>query len=47
MDTTSITKAEDLPGTMNEYVAFINNFIGAPVSYISNGPGRKQIVQVV
>ena len=46
-DTTAITKAADLPGTMNEYVAFINNFIGAPVAYISNGPGRKQIVQVV
>ena len=45
-DTTAITNAEDLPETMTEYVDFINNFIGAPVAYISNGPGRKQIVKV-
>ncbi|MBS1731510.1 MAG: adenylosuccinate synthase [Bacteroidetes bacterium] len=43
-DTTKIKIAKDLPSKMNEYVAFINKFIGAPVKYISNGPGRDQIV---
>ncbi len=45
-DTTKIKEAKDLPGKMNEYVAFINNFLGAPVKYISNGPGRDQIVKL-
>ena len=25
---------------------FINNYIGAPVTYVSNGPGREQIVKI-
>ena len=43
-DTTAVTEKAGLPTTMVEYVDFINNFAGAPVKYISNGPGRKQIV---
>jgi adenylosuccinate synthase len=31
---------------MNTYVDFINNYIGAPVTYVSNGPGREQIVKI-
>lgn len=44
IDTTAMKTASDLPSTINEYVAYINGFIGAPVKYISNGPGRDQIV---
>ena len=44
IDTTKMKMASELPSTINEYVAFINGFIGAPVKYISNGPGRDQIV---
>jgi len=36
--------AEQLPQAMNSYVAFINRELGIPVQYISNGPGREQIV---
>lgn len=43
-DTTSIKLKDKLPEEMNDYVAFINRYIGAPVKYISNGPGRDQIV---
>ena len=43
-DTTAMKESVALPGTMTEYVEFINNFVGAPVKYISNGPGREQIV---
>ena len=45
-DTTTIKEATLLPNTMKEYVEFINKIIGAPVTYISNGPGREQIVKL-
>jgi adenylosuccinate synthase len=34
----------ELPTTMSNYIKFINEFTGAPVKYISNGPGREQIL---
>jgi adenylosuccinate synthase len=40
------TKPGDLPGTMHSYVDFINNYLGVNVHYISNGPGRDQLIQV-
>ena len=43
-DTTAFKQPTQLPQTMMEYVAFINNFVGASVSHVSNGPGRDQIV---
>ena len=46
MDTTQIKEAAALPATMDTYINFINNYIGAPVKYVSNGPGREQIVHV-
>ena len=42
--TSEIKKADALPQTMKDYIAFINAFIGAPVTHVSNGPGRDQIV---
>lgn len=44
IDTTGIKQSEDLPTAMKEYIQFINNYIGADVKYVSNGPGREQIV---
>lgn len=44
IDTTSIKESADLPSAMKEYIHFINNYIGADVKYVSNGPGRDQIV---
>lgn len=43
-DTTSIKEKSNLPEKMNQYVKFINEFVGAPVKFVSNGPGREQIV---
>lgn len=43
-DTTQIKAATELPATMHTYIDFINASIGAPVKYVSNGPGRDQIV---
>lgn len=35
---------EQLPQAMKNYVSFINETLKVPVHYISNGPGREQIV---
>jgi adenylosuccinate synthase len=45
-DTTKMRDAAALPTTMQSYIAFINQAIGAPVRYVSNGPGRDQIVHL-
>ncbi|TAL48147.1 MAG: adenylosuccinate synthase [Chitinophagaceae bacterium] len=38
--------AAELPGTMQHYVGFINQYLGVKVHYISNGPGREQIISL-
>lgn len=45
-DTTQIKDAAALPNTITNYINFINSEIGAPVKFVSNGPGRDQIVHV-
>jgi len=42
--TSAIKEAQKLPTAMNDYIAFINQYLGVPVAYVSNGPGRDQIV---
>jgi adenylosuccinate synthase len=37
---------EALPDSMKQYVNFINGYLGVNVRYISNGPGRDQLVVV-
>jgi len=43
-DITAITEYDKLPLKMKEYIDYINNFLKVPVKYISNGPGRDQII---
>ncbi|MES1223496.1 MAG: adenylosuccinate synthase [Bacteroidota bacterium] len=44
---TSAAKSEnDLPQSMKVYVDFINKYLGVNVHFISNGPGREQIVTI-
>ncbi len=38
--------ASELPDTMHDYVKFINEYLGVNVHYISNGPGRDQIISI-
>ncbi len=45
-DSSKIKESNALPGVMKDYINFINNYIGAPVSYVSNGPGRDQMVKI-
>jgi adenylosuccinate synthase len=45
-DISSLKSEKDLPFEMKTYVEFINKFLGVKVSYISNGPGRDQLIHV-
>ena len=36
----------DMPANMNTYINYINEYLKVPVKYISNGPGREQLVKV-
>lgn len=46
LDTTKITNAAKLPANMSNYIDFINQYIGAPVKFVSNGPDRDQIINL-
>lgn len=43
-DTTAIKEKTNMPAAMNTYIDFFNQFVNAPVKYVSNGPGRDQII---
>jgi adenylosuccinate synthase len=43
-DISGIRKFEDLPQAARDYVRFIEDAIGVPVKWISNGPGREEII---
>ena len=43
-DIRGIRKYEDLPENCRNYVEFIEKRIGFPITMISNGPGRKDII---
>ncbi len=45
-DSTCLNKKENLPDAMQQYINFINQYIKAPVSYVSNGPQREQIIKI-
>jgi len=45
-DVTSLKKYGDLPEKMKEYVEFINKFLSVKIAYISNGPGRDQLIEL-
>ncbi len=43
-NTEQIKDAALLPQNMSTYIEYINQYVGAPVKYVSNGPGRDQII---
>ena len=45
-DSSATTDYALLPEKMKTYIEYINNYIGASVSHISNGPGRDQLITV-
>ncbi len=42
---TEFRKANELPAAMQSYIQFIENYLGVPVRFVSNGPGRDQLVE--
>ena len=45
METTAVKKYAHLPEKMKEYVQYINSYLGVKIAYISNGPGRDQLIE--
>jgi adenylosuccinate synthase len=45
-DSIAFKHKDELPVEMNEYINFINNYLGVAIQYISNGPGRDQIINI-
>ena len=45
-DLTQMTQADQLPKNLNDYIAFIEDFVGVKVSIVSVGPDRKQTIMV-
>ena len=45
-DISKISSFEEMPQAMKTYINYINQYLGVPVKYISNGPGREQIVSI-
>ncbi len=45
-DITEIKHYADSPAKMKEYIDHIRKYLGVEISYVSNGPGRDQIISV-
>jgi len=46
-DITAISNYGGLPAGMKEYISFIDSYLKVKVSYISNGPGRNQLIESI
>jgi len=44
-DITAIKDFQSLPEEMKTYISFIDSYLKVKVSYISNGPGRDQLIE--
>jgi adenylosuccinate synthase len=44
-DITTIKDIHLLPEEMKTYISFIDSYLKVNVSYISNGPGRDQLIE--
>jgi len=45
-DITAVKDFQSMPTEMKTYIDYLNNYLKVPVKYISNGPGREQIVTI-
>lgn len=44
-DLSGITEYQQLPEAFKNYLAFMEQYLGVPITYISVGPGRDQLIQ--
>ncbi len=45
-DLTKMSKTDELPQSLNDYISFVEDFVGVPVKIVSVGPDRKQTIKV-
>lgn len=45
-NTSVIKDSADLPKDMENYIAFMNQYLEVPVKFVSNGPGREQLIVI-
>jgi adenylosuccinate synthase len=45
VDTTGATELADLPGKARDYVEFLSETTGVPITLVGVGPGREQFVR--
>ena len=45
-DVSGISEADKLPQNMKDYITLFNDYLHTPVKYVSNGPGREQIIEI-
>ena len=43
-DLTKMTNAEELPQNLNDYMTYIEKYVGVPIKIVSVGPDRKQTI---
>jgi len=43
-DVRGIKKYEDLPAECRNYIEFIESQLGVPITMVSNGPGRDELI---
>jgi adenylosuccinate synthase len=43
-DIPSISDADKLPEETKDFIQFINQYLGTPIKYVSNGAGREQLI---
>lgn len=46
MDTSSLKKFSTLPEAMKQYIQYIDKYLKVNIGYISNGPGRDQLIEI-
>ena len=46
-DITGLSSFASVPEAMKDYIRHINAYLGAEIKYISNGPGRDQIIPIL
>ena len=45
-DITEVRRYEDLPDTAQNYLHFIENFVGVPIVLVGVGPARDQVIEI-
>ncbi len=43
-ETVGLTRFESLAASGKDYLIFIEDFVGIPITFIGTGPGRSQLI---